>query len=319
MNNTIPSQIANDFYKTLLDNIFDAVYMVNNQGIIVYWNDSCARLTGFGSEEMVGQFYQDTLFGSTTDGHPDNYNGIDIALTTGMPGTWKGQICRRNGQRLPVESHVSPVRDHNADTIGVVAVFRDISAHVALEDAHRKMLATARLDPLTGLHNRLSINEILGVELDRASRYNQPLSVVIVDIDHFKRFNDNYGHETGDIILKNVADVFFNNLRKPDIAGRWGGEEFIIIAPGSDAIDAARMAERLRKFIHDVHTQHCADQVTASFGIAQYSHGLMRDQLICLADRAMYQAKNGGRNRVVVSREDDDLHILPDYEHKPKL
>ena len=184
--------------------------------------------------------------------------------------------------------------------IGAVGIFRDISAHVALEDAHRQLLHMSRKDQLTSLNNRSAISDLLKAEIERSRRYRQPLSVVMVDIDHFKRVNDRYGHDVGDKILAKIGSIFNHNLRQPDVVGRWGGEEFLVIAPNSDGEAAGKMAERMRQFIKEIPPVEMPEIITASFGVAELGSSQSRDQLIYTADMALYQAKNTGRDKVVI-------------------
>ena len=312
MNQSQASSLSAEFYKILLDCLFDAVYTVDQRGTITYWNNSCTRITGYDAEEMVGQHWCQTLFANRQDEMtPDipQRHGIEIVLETGMPGTWKGYVQRKNGQRIPIESHISAIRNVQGDIIGATEIFRDVSARVALEDAHKQLLKLSRKDQLTGLFNRTAISEIIKAELERSRRYRQPLAVVMVDIDRFKRVNDGYGHDAGDKVLAKIASILMYNLRQPDVVGRWGGEEFLVIAPGSDHIAAAQLAERLRRFIEEVPGGDFPEPITASFGVAQLQDNQGHDQLLFAADMALYEAKNSGRNRVVVAPADRDSRI----------
>jgi len=297
--------MTGDFYKTLLDSIFDAIYAVDVDGRIVYWNESCSRITGYSVEEMLGQRYNETTFTyDDTGGHnpgAHNNTGIAIVLKTGMSGTWRGYVQRKNGQRIPIESHVSVMHNQSGLVIGAVEVFRDISAYVSLEDAHRQVLQVSRKDQLTGLYNRTAINELFKAEIERSRRYNQSLAAIMMDIDHFKRVNDRYGHESGDKVLAKIGSILVSNLRTPDAVGRWGGEEFLIIAPGDDLAAAAQLAERMRKYVEEITVAGIPEQITASFGVAQLQPEQSQDQLLFMADKALYEAKNTGRNRVSVA------------------
>lgn len=298
---------AEEFYKTLLDNLFDAVYTVDKDGTISYWNQSCIRLTGYSAKEMVGQHYKQAPFFYRTkeqQEQEDLLSGIGIVLETGMEGKWKGYIQRKNGQRLPVESHVSALRGEGGEIICAVEVFRDISAYISLEDAHRQLLHVSRQDHLTGLFNRAAIGELLKAEVERSRRYQQKLSVVLVDIDRFKRVNDRYGHDMGDLVLSKIGAVLKHNLRQPDAVGRWGGEEFLIVAPGSDDEAAEKMAQRMREYIKKINDTNLPEGITASFGVAQLKPQLGTDQLLYIADMALYEAKNCGRDRVVIGSEE---------------
>ena len=154
-------------------------------------------------------------------------------------------------------------------------------------------------DYLTGLPNRRGIERILQDEVERARRYNRPLSVVMVDLDHLKRINDTFGHDIGDRTLQEVATLFSRELRRTDRIGRWGGEEFIIVAPETDRKAAWVLAQRLRESLEN----HVFDQIgtiTASYGVAAFRPGDTVHSLIKRADEALYRAKTGGRNRVEV-------------------
>lgn len=292
--------LGDDFYKTLLDCLFDAVFTVNVDGIITYWNDGCVRLTGFSSDEVMGLCYRKAPFYWSDQEGGSQTGGIQMVLERGMPGTWKGYVNRKNGQRIPVDSHIAPLQDKQGSIIGAVEVLRDISAHVALEQAHQQVLQISRRDQLTGLNNRGALNELLKAEVGRSRRYQQPLSVIMIDIDHFKRVNDLYGHEAGDRVLARFGSILLHNLRQPDMVGRWGGEEFLIVAPGSDSAAAEKLAERIRGIIKAVEPHQIPEPVTASFGVAQLTERQSLDQLLFVADMAMYTAKNNGRDRVVI-------------------
>lgn len=152
-------------------------------------------------------------------------------------------------------------------------------------------------DTLTGVYNRLHFNQLLDIELDKAKRYGGPLSIIFFDIDHFKQINDSYGHPTGDIILKEIADVISNINRSSDIFARYGGEEFIILTVATNMAGAMDHAQRLR---HDIEQHNFkTGQVTASFGVAEFNPSSdNQESLLERADKALYQAKSDGRNCV---------------------
>lgn len=164
-------------------------------------------------------------------------------------------------------------------------------------------------DPLTNLYNRRFLTEALEKSLSGAIRYKSTLAILMIDLDYFKRLNDNYGHDVGDLVLKMVADVFKHNLRLSDVACRYGGEEFCIICPDTNLREAYLLAEKLRELIEDLvicHQQQQIDTLTTSIGIAMYPrNGVTGTKLLHLADQALYQAKNNGRNQVVVSEVEE--------------
>jgi len=168
-----------------------------------------------------------------------------------------------------------------------------------LEARQAELERLSRNDSLTLLANRRAIDEILARECDRASRYASSLSLIMADIDHFKSVNDDYGHQEGDRILKSVADTISSRLRSIDSCGRWGGEEFLIICPHTDAQSAVGLAESIRVAIEaGIRTGPDGRVLTISLGVAQYAAGMKAENLLQEADQALYRAKSEGRNRV---------------------
>jgi diguanylate cyclase (GGDEF)-like protein len=179
---------------------------------------------------------------------------------------------------------------------------------VALENArlHRMVEQQAMVDSLTGLANRRSLEESLRSELARAARFGDAVCVVLADLDDFKQVNDQYGHAAGDEVLKAFAGALRRTVRESDVAGRWGGEEFALVLPGTDAIGGARLAERARVAIQARRVKmpngdQCS--VTASFGVASFPESHELGEILAAADSALYAAKGEGKNRVVVSAE----------------
>ncbi|HEX8832601.1 MAG TPA: GGDEF domain-containing protein [Abditibacteriaceae bacterium] len=163
----------------------------------------------------------------------------------------------------------------------------------------------ATLDGLTGIYNRRAFEDMLGSEMRRATRYGLPLSLVILDVDKFKSYNDTYGHPAGDEILKSVAQLLKTRSRATDIPARYGGEEFVIILPATDCEGSQIMTGRMRGYIEEGPWTQRA--ITASFGIASLTPDISTGaELLALADKALYAAKESGRNRVVHIQSLDD-------------
>jgi len=165
-------------------------------------------------------------------------------------------------------------------------------------------------DPLTGIYNRRYLERRLDEEFERARRYRMPLSILMIDIDHFKQVNDTHGHQTGDLVLNYLGRLLLDAMRSSDIVARYGGEEFIIIAPNTNGNTAQGLAERLREHINShklVLSNHPSRRleisITASIGVADLDATPdTAEELIHSADMALYQAKQDGRNRVNISR-----------------
>lgn len=170
---------------------------------------------------------------------------------------------------------------------------------------YQRALQAAKIDPLTGAHNRASMNDTLEREVELAHRHQSALSIVIFDLDHFKQINDNYGHVTGDDVLRECVKCCNQTLRSTDLLFRFGGEEFVVILPGVNANGALLAAERLRSVIekHVFQSGPSTVPVTISVGTASLTMQETTKTLIERSDKALYSAKNDGRNRVVCAEE----------------
>lgn len=171
-----------------------------------------------------------------------------------------------------------------------------------LQERNRQLQEMANRDGLTGLFNHRYFHEQLSKDFLRAKRYHESLSCALLDIDHFKKFNDTHGHQTGDVVLSTLARVIENSIRDSDLAARYGGEEFALVLYHTDGPGAFHVAERLRQMVesHEVQDKGKALHVTISVGVATFPSEKIRDskELIECADKALYKAKGKGRNRV---------------------
>jgi diguanylate cyclase (GGDEF)-like protein len=202
------------------------------------------------------------------------------------------RALHKNGSEFSVDVSISALKLKDAwHSVGIV---RDISDRKIMEEKLQNM---ANTDQLTGAYNRHKFLECLDYEVSRVQRNNTSLSLVMLDIDHFKRINDTYGHTTGDSVLKELVRLIRDNLREVDILTRWGGEEFLILAPDTNKLAATTLAERLRQAVKE-HDFPEAGSVTISLGVAQYSRKESVDELVSRVDEHMYLAKQSGRNRV---------------------
>lgn len=176
----------------------------------------------------------------------------------------------------------------------------------ALEDITRRreleaeLSYQARCDKLTDLANRRHCEGILHAETDRSDRYGQPLSALMIDVDHFKKINDERGHAEGDRVLRWIADILRSRVRETDLAGRWGGEEFLVLLPSTPAPKAQRLADELRRAVVE-QAEGETDPVTISIGYAGYLRAEGSERFMQRLDRALYAAKGKGRNRVVAA------------------
>jgi diguanylate cyclase (GGDEF)-like protein len=180
------------------------------------------------------------------------------------------------------------------------AVFNEMTR--ALRATHDQLEEMTRTDELTGLFNRRHLDAALETELARARRDRAPLGVLMLDLDHFKEFNDRFGHPEGDARLRAVADLLREQLRPTDTVARYGGEEFTVLLSGSSRAEAARVAERIRRGLEELRTGPANTITTGSFGLATWPEdGDSATELIAAADAALYEAKRRGRDRIVLA------------------
>ncbi|MCP9761030.1 GGDEF domain-containing protein, partial [Aquitalea sp. S1-19] len=166
-----------------------------------------------------------------------------------------------------------------------------------LNSLNKQLELLSITDRLTGLFNRMKLDATLASESMRAQRSGQPFSLIMIDVDYFKNTNDVHGHQTGDSVLVEIAQLLQSSTRKTDVVGRWGGEEFLIICPHTDSAGAYQLAENLRKKIQDFKFSVVGHK-TASFGVASFQIENQGQDIVSRADAALYAAKERGRNRV---------------------
>lgn len=206
------------------------------------------------------------------------------------------EISLSNFEKSYVES--LQFQAYLAVIIGVIHALSYVKTELSESRAKTDMLELiAYKDSLTGLNNRRRVYDALKDNLVAAERYERPLSIILLDIDHFKNINDTHGHDVGDLVLKEFANLLSPHLRKTDVLGRWGGEEFLIVCQETPLEEVTRLANRLCKIVAS-HSFPEVEHVTASFGAVSYSAGLNSEDMLKSADVLLYEAKNAGRNQV---------------------
>ncbi|MFA6970738.1 MAG: diguanylate cyclase [Gallionella sp.] len=203
-----------------------------------------------------------------------------------------------NGSIVPIFVRTINI---GGNTILVLEKSAESAYGAELAEMHNRIIELEKLsstDRLTGAWNRAHFDKTIAIELSRSARYRQPLALIFFDIDHFKQVNDTYGHAVGDEVLCDVVKVISMSIRASDLLFRWGGEEFVVLAPSTSYHAAAELAETLRRKVEQCHIE-TAGNITISLGVAEYVAGESEKAYFQRADAALYTAKNGGRNRVV--------------------
>ncbi|MBX3705636.1 MAG: diguanylate cyclase [Pseudomonadales bacterium] len=277
-------------HRQVVEQLGDGIAIVDRQGQILDLNQAARRCLMVGDAPITGRSL------------------VELATGNGL-----AEVCagRAESGEITVGSRTYHVRGTvletgRTSTPCTVLVLRDITERRAAEDellrVKQEMETLAHTDPLTGLSNRRYFMQRLHEEIERARRHGHPLSVALLDLDHFKIINDTFGHDAGDQVLRAVARTIFGVKRSSDVAARFGGEEFALLLPETDPAGAARVAERLREAIESLLVPRPAGaplSVTTSIGVATlHSPEAGLDNLLIRADRALYDAKRAGRNRV---------------------
>lgn len=293
-------------FRLLAENSYDMVTRLGPDGLRRYVSPASSRLLGRAPEELVGRHPQEII-------HPADQDILVAAIARLKRGemdeaTITYRVLRSDERWIWLESTVKVVHDPvSGERDGLVAVTRDATERKSVEE---RLTRLASLDGLTGIANRRVFDEALRREWGRCSRAGQPLSLLMIDVDHFKALNDSQGHHQGDECLKAIAGALSgNSCRKGDLAARYGGEEFVLLLPETGAAGASAVAERVRAAVEALGMPHPEGGpegvVTVSLGAAtacpEASAPAAPEDLARAADRCLYEAKLAGRNRVVHS------------------
>ena len=265
---------------------------------IIYVNPAFERLMGYSAEEILGQ--SPRIFnGPDTDSHT-RYR-IRKALREGKGIRTEILKYCKDGQTRWLDMNIVPLRDAGGVITHFASIERDLTRYKKIE---RQLANMALFDSLTGSLNRPAFFQHAEKEFARGKRYFRPLSVIMVDIDHFKRINDQYGHHGGDQVLQIFAEACQEVIRSTDLMGRIGGEEFALLLPDTPIKSAFNLAERLRTRINKFPylAGEMLIEVTASLGVAELqSDDINFKALLQRADEALYEAKHAGRNQVKIA------------------
>jgi diguanylate cyclase (GGDEF)-like protein/PAS domain S-box-containing protein len=306
-------------FRLLAEESHDIITLSNLKGEIQYVSPAVKSLLGFEPGEWLPVDRAQAV-------HPDDQAGLDRLYAECLAGKPNNildfRIRRKSGDYLWLEANLVLHRDPDTSApAGFINVVRDISVRKAVEENLNKALnvaeSQASVDPLTGIPNRRSLDAYLETEWRRASRSRSAISALMIDVDHFKRYNDRYGHLCGDRCLKEVATAIAACLhRHSDFAARYGGEEFVVILPDTDIVGAQIIADQIRCAVEQQQIPHEDNShrvVTISAGCAAQTpeRGLHCARLLESADAALYQAKSDGRNCVRLAREEDVVSLGP--------
>ena len=287
-------------YKAIYHQAVEGILLVSSKGVIVDCNPQMLQMLGYGRDQLLGRSVFSVF-------HPENLKKIPSQLDRLIEG--EAILIER---QLRTVSGMYIYCEQSGRMIGedlIILLYRDITerkiAEMALEKANQALEKLANMDGLTGVANRRRFDNVLKREWDRMTREGKYLGLVICDIDYFKQFNDIYGHQVGDDCLIRVANILKNGVHRPaDIVARYGGEEFVVLMPDTDSRGCCKIAERLCERVEELGLGHSGSMVSRSVTISCGYSAMIPDSteklnhLVAQADKALYTAKEMGRNRI---------------------
>ena len=278
------------YFEALLHSTVDAIITFDDEHRVSFANNGALQMLGYGGDEAVG-----LAAGDLFSGGADEVRYFQRLLDMGRPlRNYETELLDAHGERIPASMSVSRVASPDGAVPSTLVICKDITEQKRLEHELKELSAK---DSLTGLYNQGAFYEKLGAEIERARRQGRQLSLVLLDVDRFKSYNDTHGHIEGDRVLRTVAEVIRESTRDHvDIGCRYGGDEFTVILPEADEERARAIAERIRRAFE----AHQFDELTLSIGIMAYREGHSLRSFIQFTDAVMYDAKRAGGNKVFV-------------------
>lgn len=295
-----------DFLDKIIQTCPDGIIGIDRKGTVVLFNPAAEKLTGRTAEQVIEKMSIEELYGSPQmarevkkeiygEGHGPHGRVEGLEIT----------VKDTTGKRIPIRLSAALIFEGGIE-LGSVGFFHDMSVRKEMEEELRRSSIT---DSLTGLYNRRHFHTTLTEEMARSARYNGPLSLAIFDLDNFKPFNDTYGHQEGDAILRLVAQCLGSVFRSTDHAFRLGGDEFAVLLVETDLENAGQVMERFRTHFAGKWPQKMAylgrklRPVTISIGVSQVAGREQADKFQLRTDLAMYEAKKAGGDRMVLASE----------------
>lgn len=293
--------VAKQRYEAVVNSAYDGIITVDQDQTIMLMNESARRMFGVEDDDkVIGDKLSRFIPQRYRDVHNKHVTEFRKSVIDVRPMQSRSTLLglRTDGKEIPIEVTISKIKFH--DKAEMTAVVRDISEQTKLIDELQK---ASTHDALTGTYNRRHGDVVLNNEIQRCRRYEDTLTVAMIDVDNFKAINDDYGHFSGDVVLKSVVDLLSASLRDADHICRWGGDEFLVLLPETQPGEAQNWAERVRASLalqEIAVTGDLAIKVSVSIGLSTLnSDDSTPEDLLRRADRALYSAKGSGRNRVM--------------------
>lgn len=285
--------------EALVQGAHDGIITIDESQMILLVNNAAANMFGYQKHELLGQSLQLLVPQKYRSQHQHYVTDFRVSAVESRAMQSRAAVrgLTKAGVEFPIEVSISKV--NIGGHLEMTAVIRDISEKNKLME---ELLAASREDPLTGLYNRRYFTQVLKEELARQRRFGRGFVLMMIDIDHFKKINDQFSHECGDQALQIFTRCLIDNLRETDCVSRWGGEEFLVLCPEIAPEHGPAVAEKIRAAVESLQFEYNGQRIqfTVSVGVGYFSgNGLVLDTLINQVDQLLYQAKTTGRNRVV--------------------
>lgn len=297
--------LEKDTYEKIIENLHDGLYFTDLKRVITYWNKAAEKISGFTADEVVGKPCSDNIL-THIDSEGNSLCGgmcpLAATLADGKAHEAEVYMHHKDGHRIPVSVRVNTLTDKRGKIIGGIELFTDISNNPANALRIKELEKLALIDHLTQLANRNYVEREIRSRLEEKKRFNMPFGILLIDIDNFKIFNDRYGHDVGDNVLKYVSNTFIANSRPFDLYGRWGGEEFISVMRNVNLKDLETLGNRVRSLVENSYIIHENKKlnVTISIGATMVKENDTVESLIKRADTLLYNSKAAGRNRLTI-------------------
>lgn len=291
-------------YLYIINSLRDGIYFVDTQRRITFWNKAAEEITGYMADEIVGRRCQDNLLKHIDEeGSPLCTIACPLFSTIIDGETRKAEVFLRHkdGHRIPVSVNIFPMEE-DGEIIGAVEIFTQHTPVVYEDNLVESLTKVAMNDTLTVLPTRRYLELFIEYKINLFSRFEEQFCLMFLDIDDFASFNNNYGHDVGDAVLKNVAQSLHGNIRKTDLLGRWGGDEFVGVFAIKKPSDLPMLTEKIQMLINNTELEHNGERlkVTVSIGSTMVRNGDTVESIIERADKLMYQSKGNGKNHASI-------------------
>ncbi len=300
----MPSSDKCQTLTSVLDTLWEGVFITDRNGRLRFWSRGAERLTGYTAEEVAsGPSCEEFLLGPDEDGAagPKRPRPVALTLVDGTPHEVSAVVRHKGAEGFPARIRTSTLRSSDGKVTGVIASFTATPTVTWALARIAELQQLAYLDPLTGVANRRFVEYQIQSSLGQLARFGWGFGIVLLDLDRFKRVNDDHGHTFGDGVLKLVARSLARHTRVSDLFGRWGGDEFLAVVKNADRAQLEIFARKLASAVRGLPFALAGERlgITASTGVCEAARGDTVETLVARADRVLYGNKETGRRRSV--------------------